>query len=227
MSLTLHFHPLASYCHKVLIALYESRTAFEGRIVDFADEASSAELFALWPVGKIPLLRDTDRDRTVPETSVIIEYLDRHHPGPAPLIPADPEEALEARLWDRFYDLYVSTPMQKIVTDRIRPDGNRDPHGVAEARAMLGTAYEMVERRMGDRRWAAGAAFTMADCAAAPALFYAEAVLPFSGSHPNVAAYFDRLAERPSFKRALAEARPHFHLFPYREAIPARFLEAQ
>ncbi|MCT7378416.1 glutathione S-transferase family protein [Chelativorans salis] len=227
MPLTLYLHPLASYCHKVLIALYENRTAFEGRIVDFADEASSAELFALWPVGKIPLLSDTDRDRTVPETSIIIEYLDRHHPGPTPLIPADPEEALEARLWDRFYDLYVSTPMQKIVTEKIRPDDSRDPHGVAEARAMLEMAYGMIEQRMADRRWAAGEAFTMADCAAAPALFYLQAIQPYSDSHPNVAAYFDRLAERPSFMRTLAEAQPYFHLFPYREAIPARFLEAQ
>lgn len=223
MPLTFYFHPLASYCHKVLIALYENGTPFEGQIVDLMDEAESAAFHELWPVGKMPILRDGER--VVPETSIIVEYLDRRYPGPAPLIPAEPEAALEARLWDRFYDLYVSTPMQKIVGDRIRPEDRRDPHGLAEAQAMLRTAYGMIERRMAERPWAAGEAFTMADCAAAPALFYAEALLPSSPDHPNMAAYLDRLAERPSFKRTLKEARPYFHLFPFREAIAPRFLE--
>src|SRR5687767_13311532 len=114
MRLTLYYHPLASFCHKVLIALYENGTPFEPRFVDLADEESSSEMRAFWPVGKIPVLRDDDRDRTIPETSIIIEYLSRHYPGPVPLLPADPELALEVRLWDRFFDLYVSVPVQKI-----------------------------------------------------------------------------------------------------------------
>lgn len=224
MSLILYFHPLASYCHKVLLALYENETAFEGRIVDLADQAASAEFFAVWPLGKMPVLRDSYRDRTVPETSIIIEYLDRHYPGLAPLMPGDPELRLQARLWDRFFDLYVSTPMAKIVTDRIRPGGQNDPFGVEEAKAMLQAAYSMIERQTTDNRWAIGDAFSIADCAAAPALFYAEAVLPFSQNHARVAAYFDRLSARPSFQRTIEAARPYFDLFPYRDAIPERFL---
>lgn len=223
MSLTLYFHPLASFCHKVLIALYENETPFSGEIVDLADEEASAAFFALWPVGKIPILRDESRDRTVPETSIIIEYLDRHYPGAFPLIPADPSEALEARLWDRFFDLYVSVPMQKIVTDRIRPEGKTDPHGVSEARAMLGTAYDVAERHLTGRTWAAGAGFSIADCAAAPALFFAECVQPFTSTHPNLAAYFTRLENRPSVQRTLGEARPYFQFFPFKENLPDRF----
>lgn len=224
MSLTLYLHPLASFCHKVLIALYEKDAPFSVKIVDLGYPAASAAFLALWPVGKIPLLHDDRTNRTVPETSIIIDYLDRRLPGTTPLIPADPEDALEVRLWDRFFDLYVNTPMAKVVTDRIRPEGRNDPHGVAEARAMLKTAYGMAERHMTGRAWAAGENFSMADCAAAPALFYAECVQPFSGTHPNLAAYFDRLAVRPSFRRTLDEARPYFDLFPYREDIPERFL---
>ena len=213
MKLVLFLHPLASFCHKVLIALYENGTEFEPRIVDFADEAQSAELETAWPIGTIPVLRDGTR--TVPETSIIIEYLDRHYPGAVPLIPAEPEAALQARLWDRFFDLYVSVPMQKIVTDRLRPTGKQDPHGVEEAKATLRTAYSMVEQRRLDTD-----RFTIADCSAAPALFYAEAVLPFSRDYPRTEAYFRRLVERPSYRRVLAEAQPYFGLFPYREGLP-------
>ena len=217
---TLLLHPLASYCHKVLIALYEREVPFVPQHVDLADPASAADLLAAWPIGKIPLLRDGDR--VVPETSIIIEHLDRRHPGP-PLVPADPAEALEARLWDRFFDLYVSTPIQKIVVDRIRPDGARDPHGVAEARGTLRTAYGQLEARMASRTWAIGDRFTLADCAAAPALFYAECVAPFSGTHPAAGRYLERLVARPSYARTLEEARPWFRDFPYREGLPARF----
>lgn len=227
MPLTLYFHPLASYCHKVLIALYENETPFRGEIVDLMDEAASADFLALWPVGKMPILRDEARGRIIPETSIIIEYLDRHFPGPAPLLPADPEGALQARLWDRFFDLYVSTPIQKIVTDRIRPQGRQDPQGVEDARAMLDRAYGMIERQMAERTWVTGDGFGLADCAAAPALFYAEAVHPFSRRFGKVAAYFDRLADRPSFGRVLDEARPYFDMFPFRENMPERFLKPQ
>jgi glutathione S-transferase len=226
MALVLYFHPLASFCHKVLIALYENETPFEGRIVDLMDDAASARFLDLWPVGKIPVLRDESRDQTLPETTIIIEYLERHYPGPRPLLPADEARRLEARLWDRFYDLYVQVPMQKIVTDHFRPEGEHDPRGVADAKATLGVAYGMIERAMADKTWAAGEAFGLADCAAAPALFFADIVAPFSATHPHTAAYFERLVQRVSFKRAIAEAQPYFHLFPYKEAIPARFLGA-
>jgi glutathione S-transferase len=227
MALVLYYHPLASFCHKVLVALYENETAFEGRIVDLLDETSSAELRAFWPMGKIPLLRDEARGRAVPETSIIIEYLNQHHPGRVELIPAEPERALQARLWDRFFDLYVSVPMQKIVGDRLRPSGQSDPAGVDQAKDTLKQAYAAAERQLEDRTWAIGDTFSMADCAAAPALFYADIVQPFSASYPNTAAYFRRLTERSSFARVLAEARPYFHMFPLRDQIPRRFLDGQ
>jgi glutathione S-transferase len=221
--LTLYYHPLASFCQKVLVAFYENQTPFEGRIVDLADQASSAELLAFWPVGKIPVLRDRRRGQTVPETSIIIEYLDRHHPGALPLLPAEPGQALEVRLWDRFFDLYVSAPMQKIVASHLRPAGQGDPAGVDEAVGTLTRAYDLLDRHLRSRPWAAGESFSLADCAAAPALFYADIVAPFSGSHPGLAAYFDRLLARASVARTLAEARPYFSLFPLRDRIPVRF----
>jgi glutathione S-transferase len=224
MSLTLYYHPLASFCWKVQIALYENDTSFTGEIVNLGDRQASARFFELWPVGKIPVLRDEKRDRTVPETTVIIEYLDRYYPGAQRLLPADEDLRLDARLWDRFFDLYVQAPMQRIVADRLRPEGERDPRGVAEGGAALRLAYDMVERQLAARTWAVGEVFTMADCAAVPALFYAGTLIPFSGTHPKTAAYFDRLIERPSVRRVLDEARPYFELYPFRESIPARFL---
>jgi glutathione S-transferase len=212
MSLTLYFHPLSSYCQKVLVALYENGTQFTPQFVDLGDPEQRAELLGLWPVGKFPVLRDGDR--IVPESSIIIEHLDRHHPGQSRLIPEDAELAGETRLRDRFFDLYVQEPMQKLVGDRRRPAENRDPFGVEQARSRLRTAYEMLERDMAGRVWATGETFTMADCAAAPALYYADLVLPFREAHPGVAAYFERLMQRPSFARAAREADPYRHLFP-------------
>lgn len=227
MTLVLYGHPLASFCHKVLIALYENGTPFENRIVDLADEGSRADFFRLWPVGKMPLLRDEALDRTIPETSIIIEYLDRHYPGPVRLLPQDIDDALQVRLWDRVFDLYVQTPMQKIVGDLLRPDGSKDPHGVEEARATLHMAYDMIERQLSDQPWIIGSAFTMADCAAAPALFYAETLVPFAdGGQPRLKAYYDHLLARPSFARVLQEARPYFRFYPYRDRLPARFRES-
>ena len=223
MALVLYYHPLASFCHKVLIALYENETPFEGRVVDLMDDAASARFLDLWPVGKIPVLRDESRDQTIPETTIIIEYLEQHYPGPRALLPAGGAERLDVRLWDRFFDLYVQVPMQKIVIDRLRSEGEHDARGVAEAKATLETAYRMIERQMADRTWATGEAFSLADCAAAPALFYADIVAPFSATHPHTAAYFERLVQRASFQRVLAEAQPYFHMFPYKEAMPARF----
>ncbi|MDB5523719.1 MAG: sspA 1 [Rhizobium sp.] len=225
MSLILYFHPLASFCHKVLIALYENETRFEARIVDLADTVSSADLLENWPVGKIPVLMDTARDRTVPETSIIIEYLQANHPGALKLIPDDLDAALSARLWDRFFDLYVSVPMQKIVLDRLRPEYQMDPAGVSEAYETLKTAYSMVERHLAGRTWANGEDFSIADCAALPALFFAETLSPFTPSYPNLTAYFERLLARPAVIRTLEEARPYFQYYPYREKLSARFYQ--
>jgi len=224
MSLTLYSHPLASFCHKVLIALYENDVAFQPVTVDLMDPTSAAHLQAKWPVGKIPVLYDAAHDRAVPETSIIIEYVQRHYPGPLRLLPSNLDEQLDARLWDRFFDLYVSVPMQKIVVDRIKPEDGRDPRGVADAHALLDTAYAMIDVQTADKTWAMGEQFTIADCSAAPALFYASIVHPFEQQHRHLSAYFERLLARPSMRRVLREARPYFHLFPYREAMPDRFL---
>ncbi len=214
MSLKLYFHPLASYCQKVLIALYENDTRFEPHIVDLADATSSADFKKIWPIGKFPVLRDEARDRTIPESSIIIEYLAQHYPGRTQLVPADADLARQTRLRDRFYDLYVSEPMSKIVTDRLRPAGKNDPHGVAQAKTLLQTACGMIEREMAAKVWATGDRFSMADCAAAPALYYANLVMPFGDTHKNAAAYLGRLMERPSFARAVKEAEPYRALFP-------------
>jgi glutathione S-transferase len=214
MSLKLYFHPLASFCWKPLIALYENDTAFEPHIVDLMDQDSSAAFRQVWRIGKFPVLRDTAKDRTVPESTTIIEYLAQHYPGRTQLVPTDPDLARQVRFADRFYDLYVHQPMQKIVTDRIRPDGRRDPHGVEEARTLLGTALGMIDEQMASKAWAIGETFGMADCAAAPALFYANKVMPLADAHKNAAAYLQRLMQRPSFARVLEEAQPYFKMFP-------------
>jgi glutathione S-transferase len=214
MSLTLYYHPLSSFCWKTLIALYENDTPFKPHLVDLMDPAANAAFKAIWPIGKFPVLRDDARDRTIPETSVIIEYLQQHYPGRTRLIPADPELALQTRACDRLFDLYMNTPIGKIVTDRFRAAGKNDAQGVAEARAQLGTALGLVEKDMTDRNWAAGDAFTMADCAAAPSLFYADKVMPFRDTHRNAARYFDRLMQRPSVVRVVSEAQPYFAMFP-------------
>jgi glutathione S-transferase len=214
MSLTLHFHPLSSYCWKALIALHENGTPFVPNFVDLGDAAERAALSKLWPIGKFPVLRDEARDRTVPESSVIIEYLDRHYSGATQFIPADPDLALQTRLRDRFYDLYLHLPMQKVMGDRLRPADKRDPHGVEEARAQLRTSYRMIEAQMAGNIWAMGDAFGLADCAALPPLFYGNMVEPFSDTHKNVTAYFERLKARPSVARVLAEAEPYFNMVP-------------
>ena len=224
MTLTLYSHPLASFCHKVLIALYENATPFTNHLVDLGNPGERAKFLDIWPVGKMPVLRDDDRDATIPETSIIIEYLDQHYFRSAPMFPADPAQRLDTRLWDRFFDLYVQEPLQKIVIDRLRPEGAKDPSGVLEARQRLQTAYRVVDRRMADRTWAIGGQFTLADCAAAPALFYASIVAPFPADHHHLGAYFERLLARPSFRRTLNEARPYFGLFPFKDQMPARFL---
>ena len=213
MSLTLHFHPLASFCWKPLIALYENDTPFTPNVVNLGDPTERAALLKLWPIGKFPVLEDKARGEVVPESTSIIEYLDRHYPGRTRFIPDDADRALQTRLRDRFYDLYAHLPVQKIVGDRLRPADKKDPHGVAEARAQLRLSYSMIERQMADGAWAMGRDFSLADCAAIPSLYYGNKVEP-SGEFRNVSAYLGRLQARPSFARVLKEAEPFFQYFP-------------
>jgi glutathione S-transferase len=214
MSLTLHYHPLASFCWKALIALYENDTPFTPNVVDLSNAAERAALLKLWPIGKFPVLRDDVSDQTIPESSIIIEYLDQHYPGRTRFIPSSNELALQTRLRDRFFDLYVHLPMQKIMEDRMRPEGAKDPHGVESARAQLRTSYRMIEAQMAAGAWAMGEHFTMADCAALPPLFYGNMAEPFPADHDRLAVYFERLKARPSVARVIKEAEPYFAMVP-------------
>lgn len=214
MSLTLYFHPLSSFCQKTLIALYENETPFKPHIVDLMDPKVNADFKAIWPIGKFPVLRDDAKGLTIPETSVIIEYLAQHYPGKTRLIPADADAARKMRGYDRIFDLYVNVPMQKVVTDRMRPAGQNDGYGVEQAKALLDTACGVVEKEIAGKTWIMGDEFTMADCAAAPGLFYANMVMPLAGKYKNTAAYLDRLMQRPSYARALKEAQPYFSMIP-------------
>ena len=215
MSLVFHGHPLSSFCWKVLIALYENGTAFEFKLIgNLFDPEERAALAALWPIAKIPVLEDRGRRKVIAETTTIIEYLDFHHSGPVRFVPEDAEAGRETRFWDRVYDLYVQVPMQKVVGDRLRPEGQRDPVGVAEARALLRTALGMVDPQVAGKSWSTGEAFGLADCAALPALFYADKIAPIAADFPNAAAYLERLKARPSVARVLAEAEPWFQYFP-------------
>ena len=207
MALVLHEHPFASYCQKVLIALYELGLPFERVLVE-----DRAEHVKLWPLDTIPVLVDTGADLTLPESTTIIEHLDGLAGG-GRLIPSDPAAALQARLWDRIADNHVAPPMQKIVGDSLRPEGRGDPGGVARARVTLDTAYGVLESQLGGRRWLAGDAFTAADCAAAPALLYCRAVHR-SDALPEVTRYVRALLGRPSVARVIDEARPFRGIFP-------------
>lgn len=223
MSLKLYSHPLASYCHKVLIALYESGTEFESVLVDLSDPGEHAQYLDLWPVGKMPVLRDEARDKTIPESSIIIEYL-QHYYSDAHLLPAHPAECLQARLWDRFFDLYVHEPMQKMVFDSFRDEADKDHLGVAAAQQRLEVAYGMLEKHLSDKKWVTGESFSIADCAAAPSLFFASTLVPFGLNQSALRGYFERLIERPSFRRVLVEAQPYFANYPFHERIPQSFL---
>lgn len=205
-------HPFASYCQKVLIALYENATPFTYRMLDRADPSAFAEFETLWPLKRFPLLLDDGRP--IAEATIIIEHLALYYPGPVRLVPDDPAEALNVRFTDRFFDNYVHTPLQKIVSDSLRDPASRDPQGVADARTMLETAYGWLDQRMASREWAAGDRFSLADCAAGPALFYADWTHQIGEAFPNVRAYRSRLNARPSFARAIDEARPYRSFFP-------------
>jgi glutathione S-transferase len=205
-------HPFSSYSQKVLIALYENETPFIFRMLAPDNPENGAEFAARWPIKRFPIL--VDGNRTIFEASSIIEYLDAHYSGRVRLIPVDPDLAIDVRMMDRVFDNYVMGMMQKHVLDAIRAPEIRDAHGVAEARAMLDTAYAWLDGRMADREWAVGDAFTLADCAAAPALFYADWAQPIPQRFSNLTAYRRRLLARPSFARAIDEARPYRAFFP-------------
>lgn len=212
MSLELYAHPFSSYCQKVLIPLYESEAPFTWQMLGPDDPENATRLAEIWPLTRMPVL--VDDGRPVMEATIIVEHLDLTHPGPRRMIPPDPRAALNVRFLDRFFDNYVMTPMQRIVFDFIRPPAERDPRGVAEARALLDRAYRWLDGTMRGRTWAAGDAFTLADCAAAPALFYADWVQPIDASLREARAYRARLLARPSFARAVDEARPYRAMFP-------------
>ena len=208
--LTLYSHPFSSYCQKVLIALWENDIDFRYRNLE--EEGAGEEMGALWPIGKFPVL--VDDARTIVESSIIIEYLDTVHRGPVRLIPDDPAAALEVRFMDRFFDNYVMTEMQKPVSEALREEGARKDIALAEAAPALDKAYAWLEARLAGRTWAAGEAFSMADCAAAPSLFYADWVRRIGDQFPNVRAYRTRLLQHPSVARAVEEGRPYRSYFP-------------
>src|SRR5262245_4992953 len=210
MALVLHGHPFSSYTQKVLMALYENATPFTWRVLD--GPPAFEELATLWPIKLMPVL--VDDGTPVAESSIIVEHLALNHPGSVRLIPGDPRMALKVRFLDRFFDLYVMAPMQKIVGDRLRQEGERDAKGVVDARARLDLAYGWLEKELAGRAWAAGDDFTMADCAAAPSLFYADWTHPIGARFANVRAYRASLLKRPSFTRAVEEARPFRKFFP-------------
>ncbi|GGC45158.1 glutathione S-transferase family protein [Chelatococcus reniformis] len=212
MTLVLYAHPFSSYCQKALIALYENGTPFELRLLAPDQPEHLAALEALWPFKRFPVL--VDEGCPIMEASIIVEHLDLHHPGRVRLLPADPAAALEVRFMDRFFDNYVSTPQQKIVFDALRAEADRDRAGVADARAVLETAYAWLDTHMAERTWAAGGTFGLADCAAAPFLFYADWTHAIDTRFRHVRAYRNRLLARPSVARAVDEARPYRPFFP-------------
>jgi len=212
MSLALYGHPFSSYTQKVLIALYENDLAFEFRSLGPETPQHAAEWLQRWPLRKFPLL--VDGERNVAETSIIIEYLQLAHPGPVALLPADPMAALDVRFMDRFFDLHVMTPVQHAVSGALSGDAVKRADGLASATEKLDLAYAWLEERLAGKTWAAGDAFTLADCAAAPSLFYADWTHPIAAGYPVLRAYRARLLERPSFARAVDEARPYRPLFP-------------
>jgi glutathione S-transferase len=205
-------HPFSSYCQKVLVAIYENGTDFEYRMLSPQEAGTVEEWQSIWPIKRFPVLKDGEN--AVMEATIIIEYLMLNYPGSVRLIPENPQAALRTRMMDRFFDNYIMTPMQKVVFNQIRPEADRDPYGVTEAKAMLDDAYGWLDGVVAKTGWAAGDTFTLADCAACPSLFYADWVHPIAETFPNVRAYRARLLARPSFARAVDEGRPYRAFFP-------------
>ncbi|KCZ90035.1 glutathione S-transferase family protein [Hyphomonas johnsonii] len=213
MTLTLYYHPFSSYCQKAVTALYEKGLAFEGKLIDGSEPVMS-EFKALWPVGKMPLL--VDDGRTVFEATAIVEYLDARFPETARMIPADPLVAVDVRMWERFFDNYIAYPQFRLLAPRI---GQEVDDGGEKWRAKADTALAVLDAHMDGREWAAGDAFSLADCAAAPHLLYIDWTYGIPDHFRNVWAYRDRLLARPSYARALDEARP------YRAGVPMNIPE--
>jgi glutathione S-transferase len=205
--LKLYFHPLSSFCWKATIALYENETPFEKIVVHLNEEKSRAAFLEIWPIGQFPVIRDESRNWLVPESSIIIEYLDQHYPGRTRFIPADPDKARQVRMRDRFFDMHVQVPMQHIMDDRRRKAEDKDRILVEKMRKRITTALGMIEDDVGSN-WAMGDDFTMADIAAMPALFYANLAIGFGESYPKTKAYLGRLKGRASVARTLQEAAP-------------------
>ena len=212
--LVLHYHPFASYCQKALVALYELDVPFDRHLVE--GEEGRAEHIRLWPMGGMPVLVDPEAGEVLPESSIVMEYVDAFAAERPRLLPDDRRAALEVRRWDRFFDAHVQTPMQAIVADRLRPEDARDPTGVEAARRTLDTAYGVLQEHLAGRDgWIAADGFSLADCSAAPALFYGRAVHGWdAGAHPAITAYYRRLVAHPSVRRVIDEARPYRELFP-------------
>jgi glutathione S-transferase len=212
MALRLYLHPLSSYCHKALLAFYENDIAFEPVVID---GSTFAQFKKLWPLGKFPVLVDESRNEVVPESTIIIEYLTLHYPGKVRLIPSAPDQALKVRMHDRFIDLYLHAPVQKFPGDRLRPADQRDSYGVEEARRAFHSALDIFEANLAGNTFIMGEEFTLADCAAAPALYYGNIFYgPLEHSHAHAAAYLERLRARPAYARVLREAQPFLHLLP-------------
>lgn len=225
-ALTLHYHPLSSYCQKVLIAISVLDIEVEKRLLNLGDAAERTAHIALWPTGKMPLL--VDQGRPIPESSIIIEYLQGHHASPGPtLIPNNADAALDVRLWDRLFDLYVMTPMQSLTGDLLRPVEKRDALGASRARESLLAAYTFIDRHLEGRTWVNGQTFSLADCAAAPALFYAATYVPLPPQLPHVSAYFDRLMDYAPVACAIDEARPYFKFYPGRDGLSQRYFDPE
>ncbi len=220
----LHVHPLSSCCQKVLIAARVLGVTLEERFLNLGDPAVRGAFAGISPMGKMPLLEDGDR--RVAETSIIIEYLQQHYAaGDARLIPNSAEAALDVRFWDRFSDFYVMTPMQALTAERLKPDGQGSEAAVADARQMLLKSYAVLDRQLQGGGWLAGADFSMADCAAAPALFYAVAYVPLPEEAVNLQAYFERLMAHPAVVAVVDGARPWFKYFPGRDGLARRFFD--
>jgi len=211
----LYHHPLSSFCWKVLIALYEAHVSFEPRVVNLGDPADRAAFQAVWPLSRFPVLRDEARGRTIPESSIIVEYLARTEPTAATLVSSDADVALRTRLLDRLIDDTIHRPLQQVVADRLRPQDQRDPYGVDKAKSLIRTGYDLVAPMIAGP-WAMGDDFTLADCAAVPALYYADYAVSLA-DRPELAAYLARLKARPSVARVLREAEPFLQYFPLKD----------
>ncbi|WP_369969169.1 glutathione S-transferase family protein [Stenotrophomonas rhizophila] len=222
----LHFHPLSSCCQKVLIAAHVLGVSLDMRLLNLGDPVERAAFRALWPLGKMPLL--VEQGAPIGETSIIIEHLQLHHAAEgARLIPQDPAQALAVRFWDRVCDLYVMAPMQALTAALLQPASDAGGAATAAARATLLNSYALLDRQVDGRRWLAGEAFTLADCAAAPALFYAVAYVPVPEAHVALSAYVERLMAQAAVAAVIDAARPWFKYFPGRAGLARRYYDPE